>query len=94
MKDVNTNRRRLLHAAALLAGTAVPLAFTRSATAWDVMPLDPASAAGLAYSNRCGGSEEHGALMQKLRMNLANDPSAAALSATCPICGCPVIVSR
>jgi hypothetical protein len=94
MEHVNKDRRRLLQAAALMAGAAAPFAFTRTAGAWDVTPLDPASPAGIAYSERCGGSQEHAALSQKLKLALANDPAAASLSAACPICGCPVVVSR
>jgi hypothetical protein len=94
MDRVNKERRHLLQAAAVIAGVAAPFAFTRSAGAWDVAPMEPGSQTGLAYSNRCGGSQEHAALMQKLQINLANDPSAASMSATCPICGCPVIVGR
>jgi hypothetical protein len=94
MDEVNKERRRLLQAGALLLGAAAPLTFASTANAWDVQPLDPASPEGLAYSNRCGGSQEHMALLRGLRRELAANPSAASLSATCPICGCPVIASR
>jgi hypothetical protein len=87
-------RRRLLQAPAVIAGVAAPFAFARSASAWDVAPMDPASPAGLAYSGRCGGGREHAALIQKLRMDLADDSSLASISATCPTCGCPVVVGR
>jgi hypothetical protein len=94
MADVNEERRRLLQAGALLVGAAPSFTFVTRANAWDVTPLDPASPAGLAYSNRCGGSQEHMALLGSLRSELAANPSVSSMSATCPICGCPVIASR
>jgi hypothetical protein len=49
---------------------------------------------GRAYAARCGGSSEHAALIARLQALLANDPSARSMSENCPICGCPIIVSR
>lgn len=94
MEHVNKQRRRLLQAAALIAGTTAPLAFASAARAWDVVQLESGSPAGLAYSERCGGGQEHAALVQKLRTVLAGDPSRTLLSAPCPLCGCPVVASR
>jgi hypothetical protein len=56
--------------------------------------MPPTSAIGRAYANRCGGSSEHAALIARLETLLASDPSARSMSETCPICGCPIIVSR
>jgi len=56
--------------------------------------MPPTSAVGRAYAIHCGGSSEHAALIARLETLLANDPSARSMSKTCPICGCPVIVSR
>jgi hypothetical protein len=94
MEDVNKQRRRLLQAAALMAGTTAPFAFAPGARALQVVPLEPGSPAGQAYSERCGGDQEHAALVQKLRAALAGDPTSASLSAPCPLCGCPVVASR
>jgi hypothetical protein len=69
-------------------------AATRSAGAWQVEEIDPASALGAAYAKRCGGPSDHAALLAQLQAQLAKDPSVNSRSATCPICGCPVIVSR
>jgi hypothetical protein len=33
-------------------------------------------------------------LIAQLQAQLAKEPSASTLTAKCPICGCPVIVSR
>jgi hypothetical protein len=56
--------------------------------------MPPASAIGRVYAGRCDGSSEHAALITRLQALLANDPSARSISETCPICGCPIIVSR
>lgn len=94
MTDATRGRRRLLQAAgALVAGGAVQ-SFAPAANAWTVEEISPDSPIGLAYSNRCGGASEHAALQAQLKAELLADPSARSLSATCPICGCPVIVGR
>jgi hypothetical protein len=56
--------------------------------------MNPGSAVGRAYADRCGGASEHAALIARLQALLASDPSARSMSETCPICGCPIIVSR
>jgi hypothetical protein len=94
MEKVNKGRRRLLQATSLWVGGATALAFTPVANAWDSVPLDPGSPAGMAYAERCGGTQEHAALVRKLKMALAGDQGATSLSAACPICGCPVTVER
>ncbi len=94
MDPMNKDRRRLLQAAASLLGGSTVLAFAPSAGAWDVVPMEPGSAAGRDYANRCGGPQEHAALIQKLRSALAQNPALASMSSICPICGCPVFVSR
>ena len=48
----------------------------------------------LDYSNRCSGPSDHAALKAELEAALARDPSPPSLSATCPLCGCPVVVTR
>ena len=94
MEKVNTGRRRLLQVTSLWVGGATALAFAPAADAWDAVPLDPGSPAGMAYTNRCGGAQEQAAIVRKLKLALAGDQGAPSLSAACPICGCPVTVER
>jgi hypothetical protein len=86
-------RRQLLSATAWVGGLAA-LTAGRSAKAWQVEEIDPTSRLGRAYAERCGGPTEHQALLTQLQAQLAKDPSAQSLTAACPICGCPVTVSR
>lgn len=90
MKEVSHARRGLLLSAAGLAAAAV----SRRAGAFQVEEMSPTSAVGRAFADRCGGASEHAAIVARLQSLLANDPSAASLTETCPICGCPVVVSR
>ena len=94
MSEIMHERRRLLLSTAAWVGGLAGVAVTRSARAFQVEEMPPTSAMGRAYANRCGGSAEHAALIARLQTLLANDPSAQSISETCPICGCPVIVSR
>jgi hypothetical protein len=90
---IHERRRLLLSTAAWLTGLAA-VAATRSARAFQVEEMPPTSAMGRAYAARCGGSSEHAALITRLQALLASDPSARSMSENCPICGCPIIVSR
>ena len=94
MSEVMHERRRLLLSSAAWVGGLAAVAASRSARAFQVEEMPPTSAMGRAYANRCGGSSEHAALIARLETLLANDPSARSMSETCPICGCPIIVSR
>jgi hypothetical protein len=94
MSEVMHERRRLLLSTAAWVGGLAAVAAARPARAFQVEVMDPGSAVGRAYANRCGGSSEHAALIARLQTLLTNDPSAQSLSETCPICGCPIIVSR
>ena len=94
MSEILHGRRRLLLSTATWVGTLAAVAGTRSARAFQVEEMPPTSAIGRAYANRCGGSAEHAALIARLQTLLAGDPSARSMSETCPICGCPIIVSR
>jgi len=86
-------RRQLLSAAGWVGGLAT-LTAGRSAKAWQVEEIDPASRLGRAYADRCGGPSEHQALLAQLQAQLTKDPSAQSLTTACPICGCRVTVSR
>jgi hypothetical protein len=94
MSDILHERRRLLLSTAAWVGGLAAIAASRPARAFQVEVMSPESAVGRAYANRCGGSSEHAALIARLQTLLANDPSAQSMSETCPICGCPIIVSR
>ena len=92
--DVARGRRHLLRSAAAWVGAAAGFAATRSAGAWQVEEIAPESPLGLALANRCGGPADHAALVAQLQARLTKEPSVNSLGATCPICGCPVIVTR
>jgi len=94
MSEILHERRRLMLSTAAWVGGFAAIAATRSAHVFQVEEMPPTSAVGRAYANHCGGSAEHAALIARLQTLLANDPSARSMSETCPICGCPVIVTR
>ena len=94
MNEIMHARRRLLRSTAAWAGGLAAFAVTRPARAFQVEVMTPTSAVGRVYANRCGGASEHAALVARLQALLAHDPSATSMTETCPICGCPVIVSR
>jgi hypothetical protein len=87
-------RRRLLQSAAAVAAGTVGCTLTWSARAFQVQEIDPGSDVGMAYAGRCGGGSEHAALKTSLAERLAKEPTRRSLSATCPLCGCPVLVER
>jgi hypothetical protein len=93
MSEISRERRRLLLSTVACVGGLAAVAASRSARAFQVEEMPPTSAIGRAYATRCG-SAEHAALIARLQTLLANDPSARSMSETCPICGCPIIVSR
>lgn len=94
MNEVTQARRRLLLSTAAWAGGSAVAVIARRAGAFQVEVITPTSAVGRVYANRCGGDSEHAALVAKLQAQLAKEPSVASLTETCPICGCPVVVSR
>ena len=94
MSDIVHDRRRLLRSCAAWVAGAAAFVLAPRANAWEMQKLSPASPLGLAYANHCGGPTDHAWLVAELKDELANDPSAQSLSAQCPLCGCPVIVTR
>jgi hypothetical protein len=95
MSDFMRERRRLLRSSVawIMGGAAVAIA--RPAGAWEIQKTSPKSALGLSFSNHCcGPSDDHAALVSELQARLAQDPAAQSLSETCPLCGCPVTVTR
>jgi len=92
------NRRRLLGSAAAAMGLAL-LGKARDASALTMEPMRPDSRVGLAYANRCQAvapkaNAEHEAIATRLRAELVSLPSLPAASEPCPVCGCPVVVTR
>ena len=94
MSEITHARRRLLLSTAAWAGGLAAAAAVRPARAFQVEEMTPTGAVGRAYAQRCGGASEHATLVTRLQAQLANDPSATTVTATCPLCGCPVVVSR
>jgi len=94
MREITHARRRLLLSTAAWAGGLAGAAAVRPARAFQVEEMTPTGAVGRAYSQRCGGASEHASLIARLQAQLADDPSATTMTATCPLCGCPIVVSR
>lgn len=94
MTEFSGARRSLLRNAAGWLGGLVGLAAAKKADAFTTYTVNRDSALGLSYANHCGPSSEHAALAAQLQTKLEKDPALASLSETCPICGCPIIVSR
>jgi hypothetical protein len=94
MKQAGIERRQLLQSSAAWVAGAVAFVLAPRARAFEVQSVNPKSPLGLDYSNRCRAATDHAALKAELEAALAKDPSAASLSATCPLCGCPVVVTR
>jgi hypothetical protein len=90
MSEIIHERRRLLLSTAAWVGGLAAVAANRLARAFQVEEMPPTGAVGRAYANRCSsGSPEHEALIARLQALLANDPSAASMTATCPILRLP-----
>ena len=97
MREFSKDRRQLLLSTAAFVGGAAAFAVlggTRPARAWTVYETPTNRGIGLAYANRCGGSDEHAALIAQLQDKLASDPTAKSETANCQLCGCTVTVSR
>ena len=96
MKDFSMARRQLmLNSAAWIGGGIVALAAAKPAgAAMQRFDLSPSSSLGIAVANRCGPSNEHATVKAQLLAQLAANPSLGTLTERCPICGCPIIVSR
>ena len=94
MSEIMHQRRRLLLSTTAWVGGLATVIASRPARAFHVEEMSPGSAVGRAFAERCGGSSEHAALIARLQTLLNEDPSAASLTATCAICGCPVVVTR
>jgi hypothetical protein len=95
MTEFSTARRRLMrNSAAWIGGLAVLGTARTAGAAMQGYELSPTSPLGIAVKNRCGPSAGHAAIAAELRARLAADPALTTLTERCPICGCPIIVSR
>ena len=97
MTDTTLNRRAVLLATA--SAVAVLAGSVRRAQALNLETVSPTSREGLALANRCGGPQEHAALVSELQAELVSETRAdgtgpASLTAACPICGCSVTVTK
>lgn len=93
------SRRRLLLGTAIGSGIVAGLSMARPAKAFTTESIEPGSALGLAYADRCKpDSSEHAQIRASLEGRLAGETAAPgstiSLSEICPICGCPIYVSR
>ena len=97
MRAMLSRRSLLKGSAAVIPGLAL-LGSDRAAHAFSMETMSPGSSIGLAYSNRCGGDAMHEVVRARLTADLANQtgPAGSTLSETavCPICGCPITVTR
>ena len=97
MSDVISRRRLLIGTAAGSIGMTA-LAVPRPAGAFSTEYIAPSSPLGLAYSSRCGPASEHAVIRASLYSRLASQSAASgatvSASEVCPICGCPIYVTR
>jgi hypothetical protein len=84
----------LLLGAASGTGLAALLGATNRSKAFEQAELGTNSGVALAYATRCSGASEHAVIISNLRARLAADSSADSQTQICPICDCPVTVSR
>jgi hypothetical protein len=89
-------RRHLLRSSLAAASGTAALLTTRAAGAFRVEEVAPGSTLAQLYGTRCGGPTEHQALIAALQAGLkervARGETPAEQAATCPLCGCAVVV--
>lgn len=92
------SRRRLLLGTAIGGGSMAALAFGGPARAFTTESIEPGSALGVAYADRCVPDAEHAQIRASLEGRLALQSAAPGTTVTasqvCPICGCPIYVTR
>ena len=99
MSSGSLSRRRLLQSSAAFVPALAILAMGRKARAFSMESLAPASgpASGLRQSLRCLRLG-HAAIRSALQAQLAGETGAPGqtltATETCPICGCPIVVTR
>jgi hypothetical protein len=96
MRDFSKTRRQLLRSSAAWVGGLAALAAARPAgAAMQQVKVPAQSPLGFAIANRCKvQSADHDAIRARLTVELAADQSLGTLTERCPLCGCPVTVSR
>jgi hypothetical protein len=94
MAKVSADRRRLLLSAVSWVGAIAGIAGARRAEALEMVVASPQSSLGLAYGDRCRPDPTHASLIEQLKRELAADASASSVTVSCPLCSCPVTVSR
>jgi hypothetical protein len=96
MSEFSKTRRQLLRSSAAWVGGLAALATARPAgAAMQQVGVSAQSPLGIAIVNRCKvQSADHDAIRARLMAELAAEPSLGTLTERCPLCGCPVTVSR
>jgi hypothetical protein len=97
MADFSQTRRQLLLGTAKWVGGVASVAaigVAQPAQAFRSYVANPASGVGLLYSDRCGPGAEHAQLISELQGKLESDPAVPSMTVMCPLCGCPVTVTR
>lgn len=97
MNKFSPSRRKLIfNSAAWIGGIAAVAAASKPAgAAMQQVDVPAQSPLGIAIANRCKVlSADHDTIRARLMAELAANPSLRTLSEECPICGCPVVVSR
>lgn len=97
MTNVSRTRRQLLLGTAKWVGgfaSVAAIGVAGPAQAFQSYVAAPTSGVGLLYADRCGPGTEHAQLISELRGRLESDPSVPSLTVMCPLCGCPVTVTR
>lgn len=95
MSEFRTRRQLFLGSAAWIGGLAAFAAARPAGAAMQQVEVPATSKLGIAIANRCKvSSADHDAIKAELAARLAADPSLVSLSEQCPICGCPIVVSR
>ncbi len=95
MNDFKTRRQLLRGSIGWIGGVAALAAARPAGAAMQRVEVRPQSPLGIAIANRCKvASPDHDAIRARLTALLAANPSLGTLSEQCPICGCPIIVSR
>ena len=97
MRTTPLTRRRLLRGSLAAASGTAALLTTRAAGAFRVDEVAPGAPLARLYGTRCGGPTEHQALVAELatqlKAQIARGEAPSDATATCPLCGCAVVVN-
>ena len=96
MASEDLTRRRLLWRSLTLTAAGAAGLTARSATAFRIEEIPAGSATARLYGSRCGLPAEHRALLAELQAQLqghiARGEAPEPAAATCPLCGCQLVV--